>query len=876
MLMNRVLLFIILMTGFVNIHAQENPPKREMRGAWIATFANIDWPTRTQTPAQQRSALVSILEHHRLTGINTIYMQVRSQCDALYPSSIEPWSADLTGTQGKAPSPSWDPMQFAIDECHKRGMEFHAWINPYRAVSSAPNLSGFAANHVAKRHPEWLLNNGTTITLDPGIPAVRDYIISVITDILQRYEVDGIHFDDYFYPPGTFNDNNSFAADPRGFSVRGDWRRDNVNLLIQRVYQTVKDLKPWVKFGVSPSGIYRNSTNPAIGTNTSGSEHYNAVFADSKKWLEQGWVDYIEPQVYWYMGQPGANFTIIVPWWNNNANGRHIYIGMAGYKVNDPAQGVNWANPSMIPNEVRLNRSNPNVFGQAIYNTTSLRSTMKLGFRDSLMLNFYQKPALQPTMPWRDNTPPLPASMLTATRYSEDSVVLNWVKPPAVTNELDKVKRFVIYRSQNAAIDISDANNIIALTANDTTAFSDKTIQPNTTYYYTVTSLDHFHNESAVSNIVADVPPVINCPENQLLDVGESCSAVLPDYTKMVSVEHASGISQLPAPGTIVSPGIIQVIITATNDVGQTASCAFNVNVADRTMPVITHCPDNIISPTNPGVCVATVNTGVPEVTDNCGVVNIIGVRSDRRPLNATYDKGITTITWNVEDAAGNSATCVQTITVQDAEPPVISDVSADPSTLFPPNHKMKLVKISYEVNDNCGPVTTFLTISSNEPENGTGDGDTNGDWEILNDHQVKLRSERSGTGNGRIYTVTIHATDEAGNTTTQNVLITVPHDHSDITNAGIKKDAEELSVSHLAVNILSNPSKTNFSILVKSGTNANVRIRVSDISGRIIEPEKNFSSTATFLVGENYKPGVYVLEVIQGKEKKVIKLVKQ
>jgi len=963
------------MTLILCTQAQETPRKREMRGTWIATFANIDWPTRTQTPAQQRSALISILDHHKATGINTIYMQVRSQCDAMYQSSIEPWSADLNGVQGRAPSPLWDPMQFAIDECRKRGMEFHAWINPYRAVSSAGNLPGFAANHIAKVHPEWLLNNGTTLTLDPGIPAVRDYIISVITDILQRYDVDGIHFDDYFYPPGTFNDNASFNADPRGFTVRADWRRDNVNILIQRVYQTVKDLKPWVKFGVSPSGIYRNSTNPAIGTNTSGSEHYNAVFADSKKWLEQGWVDYIEPQVYWYMGQPGANYTIIVPWWNNNANGRHIYIGMAGYKVNDGTQGTPWLNPSMIPNEVRLNRGNPNVYGQAIYNTSSLRSTTKLGFRDSLRLNFYQKPSLQPTMPWRDNTPPLPATTLTATRYSDDSVVLNWTKPPFTTNELDKAKRFVVYRSQNAAINIDDANNILVITVNDTSAFNDKNIQPNTTYYYTVTSIDRFHNESVESNIVADIPPSVTCPGNQLLELDAACAATLPDYTGQASVQHASNISQSPAPGTLVASGIVPVTITATNDAGETASCTFEVNVVDHTPPVIaapvgagetatfstdqglcsftpghsldisatdncsssllfsytltyngvtspivysstlsgttfnkgktfiewvvrdqtgntstinyfvevtdqeepviTHCPSNLNSGTDPGVCVATLNVGLPEVTDNCGSVNIVGVRSDRRPLNASYPKGITTITWNVEDASGNSTSCIQTITVQDNEPPVITNAAADPSSLFPPNHKMKKININYSVQDNCGPVTTYLTVTSNEPQDGTGDGDTDSDWEILDDQHVKLRAERSGSGNGRIYTVTIHATDESGNTTTQNVLVTVPHDHSAVTKAGMMNDPGETE-SDFIVTVSPNPTRGSFVVSVKSKSTIPVQITVRDVTGRIIGSEKNVSPQSTMLIGEHYAPGVYMIEVLQGKDKKVTKLLKQ
>ncbi len=490
--MRKTLLHLLLISVSFIGNAQLSP-KREMRGAWIATYSNIDWPNRTQTPVQQRAAFLTILEHHKLTGMNTLYIQVRSQCDAMYPSSIEPWSADLTGTQGNPPSTPWDPMQFMIEECHKRGIEFHAWINPYRAVGNSNNLPGFAANHVAKQHPEWLLSQGTLRVLDPGLQPVREYILSVISDIVNRYDVDGIHFDDYFYPPsapaGTtpYNDDASFALDPRGFTNRGDWRRDNVNLLIQKVYDTIKTLKPWVKFGVSPSGIYRNSTNPAIGTPTSGLEHYTTLYADTKRWLQEGWVDYIAPQVYWYIGQPGANYAAIVPWWNNQANGRHIYIGMAGYKVNDPAQGANWANASMIPNEMRLNRQYANIAGQAIYNTSSLRSSTKLGFRDSLRFDFYKLPALLPRMPWRDDAAPESPAALQVLKFRTDSVVLRWQQSTA-SNELDKAKRFVIYRSTIPEIDSTDPANIIAITNSESPGFTDTTGEEATAYYYAITS----------------------------------------------------------------------------------------------------------------------------------------------------------------------------------------------------------------------------------------------------------------------------------------------------------------------------------------------------------------------------------------------------
>jgi uncharacterized lipoprotein YddW (UPF0748 family) len=798
--MNKILLALACLLFVFNSLAQ-TPPKRELRGAWIATFSNIDWPTRTQTPAQQQSTLITILNHHQQTGLNAIYLQVRSQCDALYPSTIEPWTIDLNGQQGRAPSPLWDPMQFAIDESHKRGMEFHAWINPYRAVSNINNLSSFLPTHVAKAHPEWMLtvvtSTGTVQILNPALAAVRNYITSVVVDILSRYDVDGIHFDDYFYPQGTFNDDSYYNADPRGFPAttagRGDWRRDNVNLLIKKVYDTIRALKPWVKFGVAPTGIYRNSTNPAIGTPTTGLEHYTTLYADSKKWIQQGWVDYLAPEVYWYIGQQGADYSKIVPWWNDNANGRHIYIGMAGYKVGD----VGWTSPSMFPSEVRMNRSYSNVSGQIVYNTNSLRSTTRLGFRDSLRLFFYQKPALQPLMLWRDNTPPGAPSALSVLKYGNDSVVLNWTKPAFTSNEMDKAKRFVIYRSTNPNTNINDANNILAITAFDTSAFKDVTITPNTVYYYTVTALDRFHNESTPTNIAANVPPTITCPSNQELELNASCTVSLPDYRSMAIVNNGAAstspimVTQSPAAGAIIS------------------------------------------------------------------------------------GTGNTTVTLTATDRAGNSSGCSFVVTRNDVTAPVIANASANPAVLFPPNHKMKNVTVNYSATDNCGAVITSLSVSSNEPQTGIGDGDVGPDWEVIDDHHVKLRAERAGYGIGRIYTITITAADASGNTSTQQVTVTVPHDNSPITRTIPSVTLEEKQ-NGLLVTALPNPTRSQFVLSIHSSSQDMISIRVTDILGRIVEQRTNISSNGTLTFGAKYKAGVYFVTITQDSEQRIIKLVKQ
>lgn len=678
---------LLCVTGFA-----QNAPKREFRGAWIATYLNIDWPNRSQTPVQQQAALLTILDHHKATGLTALFIQVRSQCDAMYASGIEPWSADLTGTQGKVPEPFWDPMQFAIEECHKRGIEFHAWLNPYRAAGNSNNIPSFAANHVTKTHPEWLLSQSTLRILDPGLPAVRDYVTGVITDIVHRYDIDGIHFDDYFYPspPGAgvtpINDSASFAADPRGFTVKADWRRDNVNLLIARVYDSIKSIKSWVKFGVSPSGIYRNSTNPDIGSATSGLEHYTSLFADTRKWIQQGWVDYLCPQVYWYIGQPGANYGVVVPWWNNNTYGRHMYIGLAGYKVNDPAQGVNWANPSMIPNEVRMNRSLANIHGQAVYNTSSMRSTTKLGFRDSLRLFFYNKPALLPNMPWRDSVAPDKPTDVSAVKYGNDSVVLKWSKPET-SDPLNKAWQFVIYRSTNPVIDFNLAENILYITNNDTTAYTDRLASADSTYYYTVTTTDRFHNESEPSVTVSNLAPVIACPNDTLLVLNNSCAVALPDFTQAATV-HASSpvtLTQIPAAGSIIN-GQLNTLVTliATDAAGNADTCTFQVITVDHTAPVITNVSTTpqVLWPPNHQLRDVTINY---TITDSCGGVTSSLAVTSNEPANnfepdwvivdkhhvklraekSHFNKDRTyTIAITATDSAGNSSTGTTTVTV--------------------------------------------------------------------------------------------------------------------------------------------------------------------------------------------------------------------
>lgn len=522
--------FLFTLSLFFYSDAQ-TPPKRELRGAWIASYVNLDWPTNAaQTPDQERAAFINLLNTLKQTGINAVYVQLRSECDAMYPSSLEPWSAALTGTQGTPPSPFYDPLQFMIDECRARGMEFHAWFNPFRAINNFNSINNFATTHIARTKPEWLLAQGTYRILDPGIPAVRDYVISVVMDVLRRYDIDGVHFDDYFYPypsqggspaPPRFNDDATYTADPRTFpnttAGRNDWRRDNINLFVQRTYDSIKNAKPWVKFGISPFGIWRNSnSDPVNGSATNGLQSYSDIYADTRTWLQNGWLDYATPQVYWSIGFSAANYGVLTPWWNNNAFGRHIYIGHAVYKVNADAD-ANWTNPSQINNQIRLNRQQSNVFGSTFFRTGNIIAN-PLFVRDSLVQYMYTKPALLPTMSWRDNTAPQSASNLTA-NVINNTVTLNWTRTPAAANELDKARQYVIYRFNTATIDVNDVNAILHITPNDVNTYTDNNVLPGT-FYYAVTALDRFHNESVPTNTAVATVTTTNLlsPELRMLN----------------------------------------------------------------------------------------------------------------------------------------------------------------------------------------------------------------------------------------------------------------------------------------------------------------------------------------------------------------------
>ena len=377
------------------------PPKpaREYRAAWIATVENIDWPShKTLTTAEQKAELVAMLDRACQLKLNAIIFQVRPACDAMYASPLEPWSEYLTGTMGKAPEPFYDPLAFAVEEAHKRGLELHAWFNPYRARLLA-SKSPAAANHVSLTRPQLVRHYGRYLWLDPGEKEVQDYSLAVVMDVVKRYDMDGAHFDDYFYPykehDGSdkeldFPDEASWQKFGLGTKLsRDDWRRENVNRFIERVYKSIKAAKPWVKFGVSPFGIWRNGTPSPI----KGYDAYSKLYADSRKWLTEGWLDYFAPQLYWAIDAREQSFPVLLKWWSGqNAQHRHLMPGLDSTKT-----ARKWK-PDEIVNQIRLTRKQPATDGHIHWNMRSLMHNA--AFDEALERDVYSQPALVPASPW--------------------------------------------------------------------------------------------------------------------------------------------------------------------------------------------------------------------------------------------------------------------------------------------------------------------------------------------------------------------------------------------------------------------------------------------------------------------------------------------
>ena len=491
---NFIPLIFLLMGLAVSLHAKEYP-KREMRAVWIATVENIDWPsTNKLTTDEQKAEMVALLDSVKAYNMNTIVFQIRPDADALYSSQLEPWSEWLTGKQGQAPDPWYDPLQFTISECRKRGLDIHVWLNPYRAIQNTEKTKP-AANHVVNTHPDWMLTYGNKRYFDPGIPAVRNHVANVVSDIVRRYDIDAIHFDDYFYPykiaGQEFPDDKSFKKyrGDFGSQEKENWRRFNVDLIIKQLHDSIKLIKPTVEFGISPFGVWRNKKNDPEGSETrAGVTNYDDLYADILKWQREKWIDYVTPQLYWYIGKEVADYAILAKWWAEHNYGCNIYIGQAPYLIDPASKDKAWQSSDEITKQLTLNRSFPEIKG-SMYFSAKFMNRNPLSVKEKMIKEHYRYPSLTPVNPHVE--PVVPEKPADA-KIKKDgkNIVLSWQKQE--NNSL-----FVVYqfkKLQKTKTELPE--KIISITSYQKLLLPAAPGYRPGRYRYVVTSLSPSHTES--------------------------------------------------------------------------------------------------------------------------------------------------------------------------------------------------------------------------------------------------------------------------------------------------------------------------------------------------------------------------------------------
>lgn len=398
--MKKILALFLSLIIISNLSASQR--KREMRAAWVATVANIDWPSQKNlTSKAQREEMRAMLDGLAKNNINAIVLQIRPTADAFYPSALEPWSHWLTGKQGLKPNPYYDPLQFVIDEAHKRCIEVHVWLNPYR-VTNSEKIDVLSKDHLYYKNKDLFVKYGGKHYFDPGLDETREFLNRVVEDVVERYDVDAIHFDDYFYPYRVANeefpDEASFRKNPRGFAPnqKDDWRRNNVNLVIAELQQTIKSLKPWVEFGISPFGVWRNDTVDPRGSATrAGVQNYDDLYADILKWLKEGTIDYVVPQLYWEIGKKVADYEVLAKWWSENSYGKNLYVGLYASQLGSAEAPAAWRKGNELVRQLNMNKQFPQIDGEVYFSAKGFLKN-KQNLNDSLQRNHYKYPAICP------------------------------------------------------------------------------------------------------------------------------------------------------------------------------------------------------------------------------------------------------------------------------------------------------------------------------------------------------------------------------------------------------------------------------------------------------------------------------------------------
>lgn len=492
----------MILATFLNSTAiQAQPyPKRELRAAWIATVANIDWPSKKGLNVQQQQEeFVRLLDQLKQVGMNAVIVQVRPVADAFYPSSYEPWSEYLSGTQGEYSRPYYNPLAFMIEQAKKRGLEFHAWFNPYRASMKEDVV--YAKDHPKLKYPEWFVQYGGKWYYDPGHPDARKFVLQSIMETVKHYDLDAVHFDDYFYPYRIagfdFPDSCSYHDyGMRTYAIKDDWRRYNVDRFVEELSMRIKEEKPHVKFGISPFGVWRNQDKDPEGSAThAGQTNYDDLYADVLKWLKEGWIDYVTPQLYWHIGFNAADYKVLVDWWSKHTYGKHLYIGQGIYRMREKG----WEDPNEIINQVTLNRTYSNIQGSMYFSAKSFVNNKN--DVNTKMKQLYPHPALVPAMDWIGAEIPAAPEFETITGNQGSGVTLKW-KDVVPGNSA----YYVIYRfKKDEALTVEDPVNIMAIVPREPYAVQswvDKRTDKRTQYTYIITAVSRLHHESEVGKPV--------------------------------------------------------------------------------------------------------------------------------------------------------------------------------------------------------------------------------------------------------------------------------------------------------------------------------------------------------------------------------------
>lgn len=464
-----------------------------MRGLWVATVKNIDWPSKPGLSVEdQKSEIIKILDKAKSLNFNAIFLQVRPCSDAIYQSSFEPWSIYLTGISGQAPMPYYDPLSFWIEQSHLRGIELHAWINPFRANMSI--TEPLANNHPVKMNPDWFVIYNGRHQYDPGNPNSRNHIVNVVRELVSKYNIDGIHMDDYFYPypkdGEEFADTLSFIKyNPLQYPMtqKNEWRRSNVDETIKMLSIAIKQCKPSVSFGISPFGVWRNQIDDPNGSDTrAGITNFDHLHADILKWMKENWIDYVAPQIYWDRNHKSASFNTLINWWAANSFQKPLFIGHALYRVNK--ESAPWDTPSEILSQINVSRSTQGVSGSIHFSANHLFRELK-GLQDSLLKMQYHYMAL---------IPPLTNATLPQTDPVEIKKIWHGIRWYAPT-EIDQSTRFVVYAYKAEASDpLNNGANIIRVTNQKEISLSDLSLKPGF-WYLKVSMLNRFNQEWGTS-----------------------------------------------------------------------------------------------------------------------------------------------------------------------------------------------------------------------------------------------------------------------------------------------------------------------------------------------------------------------------------------